>query len=412
VSARVRGQAGQTAAEYLGLLLIVSLIVAALVSAGVAGHVARTIDAAVCTIGGGDCAPAAAAPPPGSTAATGGPDADGDGLDDAAERERGLDPENADTDGDGLADGEEARRGTDALAGDSDGDGLSDAEEVEAGTKPTDSDGDGDGLSDAEELAAGTDPGEADGDNGGGQRGDGLTDREEIDHGTDPNRFDTDGDGYSDGYEVEHGDDPTRDERNLLEKGLDAFLDDPFTLGRGTIVKGGAKKIVDDLVAKGRKGVKRIGDAKSVKEAARIRRQRIAALRIRLRGIPQGMSRRDFDAFGADVRAGAGRYGDDIRVQGSRAKGTARPDSDIDVAIRVPPDRFDAILRERFRTPNAGSAKERTMQHAGDTGKIQAGELGLSGLRRQLEQRYGKKVDISVIREGGAFDRGPWVGVP
>ena len=52
------------------------------------------------------------------------------------------------------------------------------------------------------------------------------------------------------------------------------------------------------------------------------------------------------------------------------------------------------------------------MLHAGRTGKIQSGELGLKGLRRELEQRYGKDIDISVIRVGGEFDRGPWVPVP
>ncbi|MGB9752828.1 nucleotidyltransferase domain-containing protein [Roseiflexus castenholzii] len=92
--------------------------------------------------------------------------------------------------------------------------------------------------------------------------------------------------------------------------------------------------------------------------------------------------------------------------------GTARPDSDIDIAIRVSPERFNQLIRERFGTPNPGSAKERTMLHALETGKIQAGEAGLRGLRKSLEERFGYPVDISVIREGGPFDRGPWVPLP
>jgi Nucleotidyltransferase domain len=124
------------------------------------------------------------------------------------------------------------------------------------------------------------------------------------------------------------------------------------------------------------------------------------------------MSRREFEDLGATLRSRAGGFGDDIRVHGSRASGKARPDSDVDVAIRVPADRFDAILRERFKTPNPGSAKERTMQHASRVGKIQSGELGLGGLTRELRQRHGKPVQISVIRAGGEFDRGPWLPVP
>jgi hypothetical protein len=178
------------------------------------------------------------------------------------------------------------------------------------------------------------------------------------------------------------------------------------------VVKGGAKKVVDDLLARGGKAAKKLTDAKSIREAAAIRRERLNALRYRVRGAPQGLSREQFSALGSRLRAGAGQYGDDIRVQGSRATGRARPDSDIDIAIRVPADRFDAILRERFKTPSAGSAKERTMQHAAQTGKIQSGELGLRGLRKELERELGKEVDISVIRVGGEFDRGPFVPVP
>jgi RHS repeat-associated protein len=52
-------------------------------------------------------------------------------------------------------------------------------------------------------------------------------------------------------------------------------------------------------------------------------------------GVPQGVSPEDFDAAGRLLREGTGHLGDDIVVQGSRASGTARPDSDIDFAIRV-----------------------------------------------------------------------------
>ncbi|MCH8290756.1 nucleotidyltransferase domain-containing protein [Candidatus Poribacteria bacterium] len=100
-----------------------------------------------------------------------------------------------------------------------------------------------------------------------------------------------------------------------------------------------------------------------------------------------------------------------MRVHGSRAAGAARAASDIDIAIRVSLERFDEIIRSRFGTPNPGSAKAQTMRHAIRTGKIQAGEAGLRGLRRELERELGMNVDISVIQIGGAFDRGPWVAL-
>ena len=105
--------------------------------------------------------------------------------------------------------------------------------------------------------------------------------------------------------------------------------------------------------------------------------------------------------------AGELQLGDDIVVHGSRAAGTARAASDLDVAIRVDRATFDSLVRERFGTPNPGSAKERTMLHAIDTGKIQSGEAGLRQLRVALEKTVGRDVDVSVVLKGGPFDNGP-----
>lgn len=103
---------------------------------------------------------------------------------------------------------------------------------------------------------------------------------------------------------------------------------------------------------------------------------------------------------------------DDIVVQGSRAGYTASGTSDIDYAIRVTQNQFDDLISQSFGTPNVGSAKERTMLHAIETGKIQSGEAGLRGLRKQLEEMLGMDVDISIILEGGAFDNGPMMNLP
>lgn len=128
--------------------------------------------------------------------------------------------------------------------------------------------------------------------------------------------------------------------------------------------------------------------------------------------VPQGLTSEQFTAASQALRSGAGQYGGELVVQGSRAAGTAGPGSDIDFAIRVTPERFKELVAQRFGNPNPGSAKYRTMEHAIKTGKIQAGEAGLSGLRRSLEGQLGMDVDISIIQSGGPFDTPPFIGVP
>jgi RHS repeat-associated protein len=110
------------------------------------------------------------------------------------------------------------------------------------------------------------------------------------------------------------------------------------------------------------------------------------------RGVPQGLTKGQFGDAADIIRASkAGQYSDDIVVQGSRANGTARPNSDIDFGVRAPEDKFNQILNDRFGTPNPGSAKERTLQNAIETGKIQSGEAGLRPLRKQLVKSIGDR---------------------
>jgi hypothetical protein len=125
--------------------------------------------------------------------------------------------------------------------------------------------------------------------------------------------------------------------------------------------------------------------------------------------VPQGLSDEPFAALSARIRYAAGHYSGDIPIQGSRVSGTARPDSDLAIAIQVPRERSEAILRERFGAPNPGSAKERTMRHARASGKIQAGEAGLRSLRIELEAEFGLDIDVSVICIGGQFDVPPYL---
>jgi DNA/RNA non-specific endonuclease/Bacterial TSP3 repeat len=131
----VRQERGQTAAEYMGVLLLVALIVAAVASSGAAGAIAGGVDSAVCAITQQSCAAGdgAAGPHAGSDAAGSlTTDSDGDGLLDGEDPV----PLGADVDGDGLTDGEEVALGSDPRKADTDGDGTSDRDEFEQGTDP------------------------------------------------------------------------------------------------------------------------------------------------------------------------------------------------------------------------------------------------------------------------------------
>jgi hypothetical protein len=152
-------------------------------------------------------------------------DRDGDGLYDEYEAELGLDPTNPDTDGDGIPDGDEVAMGTDPTINphgespDSDGDGLRDSQETLIyHTDPHNFDTDGDGLPDGLEVRLGLNPLSADSNGNGvpdGQEdndGDGLDNFSELQYGTNPGSPDSDGDGVLDGAEVIQGsfpNDPT-----------------------------------------------------------------------------------------------------------------------------------------------------------------------------------------------------------
>ena len=112
--ARLRGERGQTSAEYMGALLLVAVIVAAMLFLGpqIAGHTSSAVDSII----GGKGKPSTS-------------------YADDRRPETTTDP-TADDDGDGLTNEEEAALGTDPNEADSDGDGMSDTDEFEHGTDP------------------------------------------------------------------------------------------------------------------------------------------------------------------------------------------------------------------------------------------------------------------------------------
>lgn len=127
--------------------------------------------------------------------------------------------------------------------------------------------------------------------------------------------------------------------------------------------------------------------------------------------IPQGLTGDQFSEMSGLLKNSLADIGDDIFVQGSRAGGTARATSDIDIGVRVGKEKFDLLIKEFFGTPNPNSAKERTMLHAIETGKIQSGEAKLRPLRKSIENLLDMEADISIILEGGKFDNPPYLPI-
>jgi hypothetical protein len=126
----MRGDRGQVAAEYLGVLLVVAAIVAAVAGGGLAARLAGGIAREICRIAQtGECGSAA----PGAAPLAAGADSDHDGLPDGEDPVPGA----ADFDHDGLTDGEEIALGSDPRNPDSDGDGIPDGQEYRQGTDPT-----------------------------------------------------------------------------------------------------------------------------------------------------------------------------------------------------------------------------------------------------------------------------------
>jgi RHS repeat-associated protein len=145
--------------------------------------------------------------------------------------------------------------------------------------------------------------------------------------------------------------------------------------------------------------------------SAAIKVSKVAANDVGISTVPQGIMAEEFQVMSQRVVNAVGNISEDIVVQGSRAAGTATIASDIDIAVKVGTKEFDQLVSKAFGTPNKGSAWEKTMQHAMKTGKIQAGEAGLSGLRKNLEKLLGMKVDISIIKKGGTFDNGAQIPI-
>ncbi|GAA2923506.1 RHS repeat-associated core domain-containing protein [Streptomyces enissocaesilis] len=126
-------------------------------------------------------------------------------------------------------------------------------------------------------------------------------------------------------------------------------------------------------------------------------------------GIPQGISRSNFNAISNILKSrGVDKIGR-VSIQGSRAAQQAGAGSDLDIAVLVSPAKYDKMIADSYGAPNPGSARYRTMQHSIEVGKITAGDVKprLSRVRDQVQAEIGMKVDLSVIKIGGDLRQGP-----
>jgi hypothetical protein len=158
------------------------------------------------------------------------------------------------------------------------------------------------------------------------------------------------------------------------------------------------------------------------------------------RGYPYGFKdKASFEVFGATLRDGivgkttpAGGIPvptGDAAVQGS-AVYRSTP-GDIDVALLVDQGQFDKLIEQSFANAvakvrarggdplrmtisDAKTAAERTLANAVENGILKRDDLvpRLSSVRDTLKEMVGFGVDLSVVKRGGKFDRGPYFRIP
>ncbi|TMQ15512.1 MAG: DUF4157 domain-containing protein [Deltaproteobacteria bacterium] len=158
------------------------------------------------------------------------------------------------------------------------------------------------------------------------------------------------------------------------------------------------------------------------------------------RGFPYGFKdKAAFDDFAKQLKEGiaakpAPSGGIPVPTDKAAVQGSAvyRPAADdIDVALLVEQKQFDQLIEQSF--PNqvakvrargidplrmtmgdAQTAAEKTLANAVEAGIIKRDDVvpRLSDIRKKLQTIAGKHVDLSIVRHGGKFDRGPYIPIP
>jgi hypothetical protein len=133
------------------------------------------------------------------------------------------------------------------------------------------------------------------------------------------------------------------------------------------------------------------------------------------RARPQGFTERQSSRFARGarrLRREAGLPDGDLVIHGSRVRGTARNDSDIDVALRVGDREFFDLAERCLERTHPGTRLRETMLHRiNHNGQLSSFDLGtdFQRLRRQLlDSESPFPVQFSVLRRGGRLDTGPF----
>jgi hypothetical protein len=160
----------------------------------------------------------------------------------------------------------------------------------------------------------------------------------------------------------------------------------------------------------------------------------------RERGYPYGFKDKSaFEQFGKQLKVavaaeptpsgGIAIPTGDAAIQGS-APYRPTPD-DIDVALLVNQEQFDRLIEQSFAKEvakvrarginpltmtkgDAATAAERTLANAVEKGIIKRDDVmpRLSAVRKSLKDTAGRPVDLSIVKRGGSFDRGPYYPIP
>jgi Domain of unknown function (DUF4157) len=161
---------------------------------------------------------------------------------------------------------------------------------------------------------------------------------------------------------------------------------------------------------------------------------------VKQRGFPYGFKdKRTFDEFCRTLKGGVANEptpagGIPVPTSDAAIQGSAvyRPTpGDVDVALLVTEQQFDKLIEQSFAKEvakvrargidplrmtmsEATTAAEKTLANAVETGIIKRDKVvpRLSDVRDKLEAVSGMGVDLSVVRRGGKFDRGPYFPIP
>jgi uncharacterized Zn-binding protein involved in type VI secretion/predicted nucleotidyltransferase len=133
--------------------------------------------------------------------------------------------------------------------------------------------------------------------------------------------------------------------------------------------------------------------------------------------IPQGFSKQQFAKFKRSVRQVAKEAGlpeGELVVQGSRAKGTAKSGSDIDIALRVEEGKFFDFAQQRIGSVRPGTKLHKTLLKAARKGKLSKFDISPEFnqiLGRGLESKSPYQIDFSIIKKGSTYDTGPFIPI-